>query len=98
MRGKGTAFPYDPPKYLVTTGVYRYVSNPMQIGIVLLMLGWGAILKSTYVMGTGMVAIMLFIAFKDVCNGSIISGRLGAGGRVSIIENVIRFVNWPYAD
>ncbi len=70
VRGKGTAFPYDPPKYLVTTGVYRYVSNPMQISIVLLMLGWGAFLKSPYVMGTGAVAIMLFIVFKDVCNGS----------------------------
>jgi len=75
VRGRGTAFPYDPPRNLVTTGVYRYVSNPMQIGIVLLMLSWGVVLDSPYVMGTGGVAIMLFIAFRDVCNGSC---RIGA--------------------
>lgn len=75
VRGKGTAFPYDPPKYLVTTGIYRHVSNPMQIGIVLLMAGWGAILHSHEVMTTGAVAVMLFIAFKDVCNGSCQIGQ-----------------------
>lgn len=68
--GKGTAFPYDAPKYLVTTGVYRYLSNPMQLGIVLMMLFWGAILHSYLVMLSAPVAFILFLVFKNVCNGS----------------------------
>lgn len=69
-QGQGTAFPYDAPKYLVTTGVYRYISNPMQVGIVLMMLFWGAILESDLVMLSAVVAGVLFLVFKNVCNGS----------------------------
>ena len=68
--GRGTAFPYDAPKYLVTSGVYRYLSNPMQLGIVLMMLFWGAILHSYLVMLSAPVAFILFLVFKNVCNGS----------------------------
>lgn len=69
-RGRGTAFPYDAPKFLVTTGVYRYISNPMQLGIVLMMFGWGAILESYLVIISSGVALVLFVVFKNVCNGS----------------------------
>ncbi|MEE9438269.1 MAG: methyltransferase [Saprospiraceae bacterium] len=30
VKGKGTPFPYDPTMFLVNTGVYAYVSNPIQ--------------------------------------------------------------------
>lgn len=73
--GEGTGFPYDPPKRLVTSGVYRYISNPMQLGIVLLMGGWGLILQSTAVAASSLVALLLFVVFKDVCNGSCQIGR-----------------------
>ncbi len=39
IRGKGTPLPYDPPRNLVTSGVYAYVSNPMQLSMTLLLLG-----------------------------------------------------------
>ncbi|WP_051049814.1 methyltransferase family protein [Nocardiopsis ganjiahuensis] len=41
--GKGTPLPYDPPERLVTSGPYAYVRNPMQLTIVLLYLGLGAL-------------------------------------------------------
>ena len=37
--GGGTPAPYDPPKFLVARGVYRYVRNPMMIGVILVLLG-----------------------------------------------------------
>jgi protein-S-isoprenylcysteine O-methyltransferase Ste14 len=37
-RGGGTPFPWDPPIRLVTTGVYAYLANPMQVSTVLLLL------------------------------------------------------------
>ena len=38
--GKGTLAPWDPPKKLVVLGLYRFVRNPMYIGVLLLVLGW----------------------------------------------------------
>ncbi|HKO59995.1 MAG TPA: methyltransferase, partial [Pyrinomonadaceae bacterium] len=31
--GKGTPAPIDPPKELVVRGLYRYVRNPMYVGV-----------------------------------------------------------------
>jgi protein-S-isoprenylcysteine O-methyltransferase Ste14 len=48
-RGGGTPFPYDPPKKLVTSGVYAYVRNPMQLSMTLTLLIWGVALNSWWV-------------------------------------------------
>ena len=37
--GKGTPAPIDPPKELVVRGLYKYVRNPMYIGVLCLVLG-----------------------------------------------------------
>lgn len=36
--GKGTPVPFDPPRHLVTSGIYRCIANPMQASILLAML------------------------------------------------------------
>ena len=38
-RGRGTLSPVDPPKELVVQGLYRYVRNPMYVGVSLIILG-----------------------------------------------------------
>jgi protein-S-isoprenylcysteine O-methyltransferase Ste14 len=38
-QGRGTPAPIDPPKELVATGFYRYVRNPMYVGVLALLLG-----------------------------------------------------------
>jgi len=39
VKGKGTPAPIDPPKELVVSGLYKYVRNPMYVGILLVILG-----------------------------------------------------------
>ena len=37
--GRGTPAPIDPPKELVAVGFYRYVRNPMYVGVFVIILG-----------------------------------------------------------
>jgi protein-S-isoprenylcysteine O-methyltransferase Ste14 len=37
--GRGTLAPVDPPKHLVVQGLYRYVRNPMYVGVLLILFG-----------------------------------------------------------
>jgi protein-S-isoprenylcysteine O-methyltransferase Ste14 len=37
--GRGTAAPFDPPRRLVVAGLYRYVRNPMYVGMAAFLIG-----------------------------------------------------------
>jgi protein-S-isoprenylcysteine O-methyltransferase Ste14 len=39
QQGRGTPAPVDPPKDLVAVGFYRYVRNPMYVGVLLVLIG-----------------------------------------------------------
>ena len=39
IEGRGTPAPIDPPKELVATGFYRYVRNPMYVGVLAIIIG-----------------------------------------------------------
>jgi protein-S-isoprenylcysteine O-methyltransferase Ste14 len=39
LQGLGTPAPVAPPRYLVVTGLYRYVRNPMYVSVVAVILG-----------------------------------------------------------
>lgn len=39
IQGRGTPAPIDPPKELVAVGFYRYVRNPMYVGVLLILIG-----------------------------------------------------------
>ncbi|MBI4852724.1 MAG: isoprenylcysteine carboxylmethyltransferase family protein [Acidobacteria bacterium] len=56
LRGYGTPIPYDPPKRLVTSGFYRYVANPMQLSMALVLFGYGMMLKHFWLSFSGLVA------------------------------------------
>jgi protein-S-isoprenylcysteine O-methyltransferase Ste14 len=42
-RGLGTPAPFDPPRQLVVSGPYRYVRNPMYLGLLLTLVGEAAV-------------------------------------------------------
>jgi len=39
VQGRGTPAPVDPPKELVAVGFYRYVRNPMYVGVLAIIIG-----------------------------------------------------------
>jgi protein-S-isoprenylcysteine O-methyltransferase Ste14 len=45
-KGRGTLAPIDPPKQLVVQGLFRYVRNPMYLGVLVLLLGQTAFFES----------------------------------------------------
>jgi protein-S-isoprenylcysteine O-methyltransferase Ste14 len=62
--GRGTPLPIDAPKKLVVKGLYRYVRNPMYLGVILVILGWTCIFADgwllVYALGVG-IAVHLFV-------------------------------------
>ena len=45
-RGGGTPIPFDPPRRLVTSGIYRYCANPMQVSCTVVMFVWALLLAN----------------------------------------------------
>jgi protein-S-isoprenylcysteine O-methyltransferase Ste14 len=48
-RGRGTPAPFDPPKALVHTGLYRHLRNPMFSSVVAMLFGEAILWRSTSV-------------------------------------------------
>lgn len=44
--GKGTLGPWDPPRNLVMTGLYRLSRNPMYIAVVMILIGWAMMFRA----------------------------------------------------
>jgi protein-S-isoprenylcysteine O-methyltransferase Ste14 len=61
VSGKGTLAPWDPPKHLVTVGLYRFTRNPMYLGVLLLLCGWSLLVGSPFLAG---YTVFLAIAFQ----------------------------------
>ena len=47
VAGKGTLAPWEPPRNLVTVGLYRYSRNPMYVAVATMLIGWSAFTGSS---------------------------------------------------
>jgi protein-S-isoprenylcysteine O-methyltransferase Ste14 len=68
LQGLGTPAPVLPPKHLVVTGLYRYVRNPMYVGVAGAILGQGLLFadKDTLAYGVGVwLAFHLFVVLYE---------------------------------
>ena len=61
MTGRGTPAPIDPPKELVARGLYRYVRNPMYVGVMSILVGEALIFASRTLVW---YAVTVFIGFN----------------------------------
>jgi protein-S-isoprenylcysteine O-methyltransferase Ste14 len=61
--GRGTPAPIDAPKKLVVHGLYRYVRNPMYVGVFMVILGWALLFHSTMLAVYAVVVAVFFNAF-----------------------------------
>jgi protein-S-isoprenylcysteine O-methyltransferase Ste14 len=58
--GHGTLAPWDPPKKLVVSGLYRYVRNPMYVGITIFLLGWSWLTGSKWLVIYSVILVAAF--------------------------------------
>lgn len=63
VQGLGTPAPVFPTRHLVTTGLYRYVRNPMYVAVVATILGQGLIFGSVTLIEYGGIVWLLFHLF-----------------------------------
>lgn len=66
--GRGTLATWDPPRHLVTVGLYRYTRNPMYVSVLLILLGWTVLSASplllAYTAAVG-TAFHLHVVFRE---------------------------------
>jgi len=67
--GLGTPAPIDPPKSLVVNGLYRFVRNPMYVGVVLVLFSEGLLFSSSrlleYAVLVGAGFFLFVVAYEE---------------------------------
>jgi len=58
LRGRGTPAPFDPPRRLVITGLYRWVRNPMYVAMAVMLIGEALLLPQIWREMAAMIAIL----------------------------------------
>ena len=56
--GEGTPLPFDPPRRLVTSGIYSYIANPMQTVATVLMLGMALLFRNAWFAPTALLSFI----------------------------------------
>lgn len=100
-RGGGTPVPFDPPRRLVTTGVYAYVGNPMQLSGVGVLVLVGVFLRNPWISAAGVMAHCYSIGLAGWDEDADLERRFGVSWtayRKSVRRWLPRFRPWHVPD
>ena len=75
--GKGTPAPYSPPKVLVAIGIYRYVRNPMMIGVWCVLIGEASLFMSIGILIWFLIFFIASILFVTLWEEGNLESRFG---------------------
>jgi protein-S-isoprenylcysteine O-methyltransferase Ste14/HD superfamily phosphohydrolase YqeK len=78
VTGRGTPAPIDPPKELVVRGLYRYVRNPMYVGVLAAIAGWVVLFRSGSLFAYAAIVALLFHGFVVLAEEPLLRRRFGA--------------------
>lgn len=78
-RGGGTPLPYDPPRRLVTSGIYRYCANPMQLSCAVVMLAEALILRNLWLAAGAVMSAIYSAGLAHWDEDVDLERRFGAG-------------------
>jgi protein-S-isoprenylcysteine O-methyltransferase Ste14 len=78
LRGRGTPAPFDPPREFVADGPYRWVRNPMYIGGLTLLVGFGLWERSISMLLLALVLWLAVHAFVVYWEEPGLESRFGA--------------------
>jgi protein-S-isoprenylcysteine O-methyltransferase Ste14 len=87
---EGTIMPWEPTTELIVEGVYRYVRNPMHIGVFSIMFGEGLLLRSLIILVFVTFAVILHLFYIPFSEERGLERRFGEEYRV-YKENVPRW-------
>ena len=96
VTGRGTPAPIDPPKELVAQGPYRFVRNPMYLGIFAVLAGEAVLFESRILSQYAGTVVLVFYLFVVVYEEPSLRRRFGPSYQ-RYLEAVPRFIPRPRA-
>ena len=70
--------PLDPPKELVVTGPYRYVRNPIYVGVLIIVMGYFLWFKTVWMVIYAVVAFLGIHLFVTLYEEPTLKKKFGA--------------------
>jgi protein-S-isoprenylcysteine O-methyltransferase Ste14 len=78
VEGAGTPAPVAPTERLVVGGLYRYVRNPMYLGVLAAIVGQALLLGQPVLLGYALLLFIIVAAFVRWYEEPVLSRRFGA--------------------
>jgi protein-S-isoprenylcysteine O-methyltransferase Ste14 len=94
ITGRGTPAPIDPPKHLVVRGLYRYVRNPMYLGVLSIIAAWNLAFRASWLLQYGIVMATAFHLFVLLVEEPLLRRQFGATYE-SYLRTVPRWIPGP---
>jgi protein-S-isoprenylcysteine O-methyltransferase Ste14 len=90
-KGKGTLAPWDPPRFLVVDGVYRYVRNPMISGVLFVLFAESLLTGSPRVLTWFGLFLLINLVYIPLFEERWLTARFGERYRI-YREHVPRWI------